>query len=67
MKDILCNDKFLVTISVTVLGVGYLIFGYLTLMSPENVETAIIAGLFGMAAGRGMARAEDRKDPEVKP
>jgi ATP-dependent protease HslVU (ClpYQ) peptidase subunit len=66
MKDILCNDKFLVTFAVTVLGVLYIVYGWLTLFSPENVITAIVSGLFGMAAGRGMARAEDRNQPEIK-
>ncbi len=60
MKDILCNDKFLVTFAVTLLGAMYIVYGYMSVFSPENVITAIVSGLFGMAAGRGMARAEDR-------
>lgn len=65
MKDILCNDKFLVTFAVTLLGIGTIIWSVVTGVSCENILTAITSGLFGMAAGRGMARAEDRKDGPV--
>jgi len=57
------NDKFLVTIAVTILGVGAYVWGYLTSVSAENIITAIVSGLFGMAAGRSMQRADDAKEP----
>ena len=65
MKDIICNDKFLVTMAVTIIGVCAFGWSIVTGVSAENIETAIVSGLFGMAAGRSMARAEDRT-PEVK-
>ncbi len=61
MKDIICNDKFLVTFAVTLLGGMYIVYGYIAGFSPENVITAIVSGLFGMAAGRSMQRFEDTK------
>lgn len=64
MKDIICNDKFLVTFAVTILGVGAYIWSVTTGVSAENIITAIVSGLFGMAAGRAMQRADDRKPPE---
>jgi thiamine monophosphate synthase len=69
MKDIICNDKFLVTVSVTILGICSFAWSVITGVSAENIVTAIVAGLFGMAAGRGMARSEDirKPDPPVKP
>jgi hypothetical protein len=60
MNSILCNDKFLVTLTVLILGIGAFIWGYLTSQSPENIITAIVSGLFGMAAGRSMQRTEDK-------
>lgn len=65
MKEILCNDKFLVTLAVTILGIGTIIWSVITGVSCENILTAITSGLFGMAAGRGMARLEDRKNEPV--
>lgn len=64
MKDIICNDKVLVTFAVTLLGGMYIVYGYIAMFSPENVITAIVSGLFGMAAGRSMARKDD--PPEEK-
>jgi hypothetical protein len=60
MKDIFCNDKFLVTFAVLLLGVGSYIWGALTGISAENIITAIVSGLFGMAAGRQMQKNEDK-------
>jgi len=60
MKDIICNDKFLVTFAVTILGVGAYGWSITTGVSAENIITAIVSGLFGMAAGRSMTRNDDK-------
>jgi hypothetical protein len=67
MKDILCNDKFLVTVAVTILGVGGYIWSVIVGPSPENIITAIVSGLFGMAAGRAMQRTDDGGRENEKP
>ena len=64
MKDILCNDKFLITLAVTMLGFGAYIWGYLTSISAENIITAIVSGLFGM--GTGMTLAKRSTDPPTE-
>jgi len=61
MKDVFLNDKFLVTAAVTILGVGAFVWSIKTGVSAENIITAIVSGLFGMAAGRSMQRSEDRE------
>jgi hypothetical protein len=64
MKEIFCNDKFLVTVAVLILGIGAYVWGYLTNVSAENIITAIVSGLFGMAAGRATQRASDKTEGE---
>lgn len=66
MKDVLCNDKFLVTLAVLILGVGAYIWSVATEVSAENIITAIVSGLFGMAAGRSMQRGTDRAEDPPK-
>ncbi len=54
MKEILSNDKFLITVTVLILGIGAYIWGYNTGISAENIITAIVSGLFGMAVGKSL-------------
>jgi hypothetical protein len=51
MKDILCNDKFMVILAVWIIAlVAMSIYGE----SSENIVTAVVSGLFGIATGRSM-------------
>jgi hypothetical protein len=61
MKEVLCNDKFLITMAVLILGLASLFWGYMTNISAENIITAIVSGLFGM--GTGMTLARRANDP----
>jgi hypothetical protein len=63
LRDILCNDKFLVIIAVLILGL--VAMSKFPEATSENIVTAIISGLFGIAVGRSIPRTGDT--PEVKP
>jgi hypothetical protein len=67
MKEVLCNDKFLITAAVLILGLAGYVWGYYTNISAENIITAIVSGLFGMGTGMTLAsRRKDDKPPEEK-
>ena len=67
MKEILCNEKFIITLAVTILGLGAYVWSIIVGPSPENIITAIVSGLFGMAAGRAMGQRTSDKPPEPPP
>ena len=69
MKDVLCNDKFLITMAVLILGLSAYVWGYMTGISAENIITAIVSGLFGMGTGMTLAsrRAADRPEEKKEP
>jgi len=64
MKEVLMNDKFLITIAVLILGLGAYVWGYMTNISAENIITAIVSGLFGMGTGAALARRAGDKQPD---
>jgi hypothetical protein len=66
MKEILCNDKFLITLAVLILGLGAYVYGYFTQISAENIITAIVSGLFGMGTGMTLASRRKEDKPEDK-
>jgi hypothetical protein len=51
------NDKALITVSVTILGIAGYVWSYMTNISAENIITAIVSGLFGMGTGAALTRA----------
>jgi hypothetical protein len=67
MKDVFCNDKFLITLAVLILGLGAYIWGAITGISAENIITAIVSGLFGMGTGMTLASRRKSDDIENKP
>ena len=64
MKDIFCNDHFIITITVLILGIGAYIWGYYTDISAENIITAIVSGLFGMGTGAALANRNKVEPPK---
>jgi len=64
MKDFLCDNKNLITVAVTILGLAGYVWSYLTNVSAENIITAIVSGLFGMGTGAALTRLASRStDP----
>ncbi len=57
MKDFLTDDKNLVILAVTVLGIGIMFIPEIK-PSSESLLGNIITGLFGIAVGRGLSTNE---------
>jgi hypothetical protein len=52
MKEILCNDKFIVVIAVLIIAL--VAMATFPEGSSENIVTAIASGLFGIAVGKSL-------------
>lgn len=65
MKAFMCDNKNLITLAVTILGVGAYFWSYMTNTSAENIITAIVSGLFGM--GTGAALVASRRSTDIPP
>lgn len=66
MKEFLCDNKNVITVSVTLLGFGAYVWSYLTNVSAENIITAIVSGLFGMGTGAALTRLANRSTDQPK-
>lgn len=66
MKEFFCDNKNVITLSVTILGIGAYIWSYLTNTSAENIITAIVSGLFGMGTGAALTRLANRSTDQPK-
>ena len=55
MKEILSNDKVVVVIAVFIIAMtAMVIYG----TASENIVTAVVSGLFGIAVGKNLSKGE---------